>query len=101
MDRTDGTLQLSTNKTSIFCLLAVFYGVVFIWFILFILEDVAGMLPSVFVRFRSLVRQLLQYRGRERVGNARAVAHGVPQPGMEHPLLLLHQGGGRFFHVFD
>lgn len=47
---------------------------------------------SCHVRVRALVRQLLQYRGRERVGNARALAHGVSQPGMEHPFLLLHQG---------
>lgn len=53
--------------------------------------------PSFNNRVRAVVRQLLQYRGRFRVGNARSVAHGVPEPGMEHSFLLLHQGAARFF----
>lgn len=39
-----------------------------------------------------MVRELVQYPRRGRAGHARAVAHGVSEPGMEHPVVLLRQG---------
>lgn len=43
-------------------------------------------------RFRALVRQLLQYHRRVWPCHARSLAHGVPQLGVDDPVVLLHQG---------